>query len=149
VRELLVHFRTRAAHSDLETAIEKTLQQLEVQAGIRTQFTRSGTSLPLSPEAEVQVLHVVQEALSNVRKHAHAREVRVDMECGPVYRFRVRDDGRGFDADAAAPATHVGLRIMRERTHRIGGALSVKSRPGTGTEVLLELAVVEPESVAA
>jgi two-component system nitrate/nitrite sensor histidine kinase NarX len=149
LRELLVHFRTRAAHSNLETAIEKTLHQLENQAGIRTQFTRSGTSLPLSPEAEVQVLHVVQEALSNVRKHADAREVRVDMECGPVYRFRIRDDGRGFDTDAAAPETHVGMRIMRERTHRIGGALSVRSRLGEGAEVLLELAVAEPQSMAA
>ena len=149
VRELLVHFRTRPAHSNLETAIEKTLQQLESQTGIRTQFTRSGASLPLSPEAEVQVLHVVQEALSNVRKHAHAHEVRVNMERGPVYRFHIRDDGRGFDTDAAAPESHVGLRIMRERTQRIGGSLSVRSRPGAGTEVVLELAVVEPESVAA
>jgi len=149
VRELLVHFRTRAAHSDLETAIEKTLHQLESQTGIHTQFTRSGAALPLSPEAEVQALHIVQEALSNVRKHADARHVSVDMERGPMFRFRIRDDGRGFDADAEAPATHVGLRIMRERTQRIGGTLSVKSRPGAGTEVVLELAVVEPESMAA
>jgi len=149
VRELLVHFRTRAAHSDLETAIEKTLHQLESQTGIHTQFTRSGAALPLSPEAEVQALHIVQEALSNVRKHADARHVSVDMERGPMFRFRIRDDGRGFDADAEAPATHVGLRIMRERTQRIGGTLSVKSRPKAGTEVVLELAVVEPESMAA
>jgi len=149
VRELLVHFRTRAAHSDLETAIEKTLDQLESQTGIHPQFTRSGAALPLSPEAEVQALHVVQEALSNVRKHAGARHVSVDMERGPVFRFRICDDGRGFDADAEAPATHVGLRIMRERARRIGATLSVKSRPGAGTEVLLELAVAEPESMAA
>jgi two-component system, NarL family, nitrate/nitrite sensor histidine kinase NarX len=149
VRELLVHFRTRASQTDLESAIGQSLARLESQTGIRTSFTRSGRSLPLSPETEVQVLHIVQEALSNVRKHAGAREVEVDLQRGPVYRFRVRDDGRGFETDAEGPDTQVGLRIMRERAQRIGGRLTVQSRPAGGTEVVLELAVREQGGIAA
>jgi two-component system nitrate/nitrite sensor histidine kinase NarX len=149
VRELLVHFRTRASQTDLESAIAQSLTRLESQTDIRTGFTRSGTSLPLSPETQVQVLHILQEALSNVRKHAGAREVQVDLQRGPVCRFRVRDDGRGFEPDEAAPEMHVGLRIMRERAQRIGGFLIVQSRPGAGTEVVLEVAVSDEGGMTA
>jgi two-component system nitrate/nitrite sensor histidine kinase NarX len=61
------------------------------------------------------------------------------MERAPHYRFRVIDDGRGFDPASVTSDMHVGLRIMRERAHRIGGTLAVRSRPGEGTEVTLEL----------
>ena len=148
VRELLVHFRTRASQTDLESAIAQSLTRLESQSGVRTRFTRSGTSLPLSPETQVQVLHIVQEALSNVRKHAGPCEVQVDLQRGPVYRFRVRDDGRGFEPDKAAPELHVGLHIMRERTQRIGGSLTMSSCPGAGTEVVLEVAVSDRRAIA-
>jgi two-component system, NarL family, nitrate/nitrite sensor histidine kinase NarX len=81
---------------------------------------------------------VVQEALSNVRKHAGARQVWVDVQQAPRWRVQVRDDGRGF-ANAAHDETHVGLRIMRERAERIGAEVSVTSSPGAGTCVQLTL----------
>jgi two-component system nitrate/nitrite sensor histidine kinase NarX len=88
----------------------------------------------------VQVLHVVQEALSNVRKHARAREVWVDVQQAPQWRVEVRDDGIGFADQAATPdETHVGLRIMRERAQRIGATVEVASVPGSGTCVVLTL----------
>jgi two-component system nitrate/nitrite sensor histidine kinase NarX len=61
------------------------------------------------------------------------------MERAPHYRFRVVDDGCGFDPATVTSDMHVGLRIMRERAHRIGGTLAVRSRRGSGTEVTLEL----------
>jgi two-component system nitrate/nitrite sensor histidine kinase NarX len=79
------------------------------------------------------MLHIVQEALSNVRKHAQR------ARCGwrwsaPQWRFEIRDDGQGFDAeDNPADDTHVGLRIMRERAARIGAQVEVVSVPGSGT----------------
>jgi two-component system nitrate/nitrite sensor histidine kinase NarX len=97
--------------------------------------------MPLSPETQIQVLHIIQECLSNARKHSGAKSVRVEIERAPHYRFRVSDDGRGFDPASVTSDMHVGLRIMRERAHRIGGMLAVRSRPGEGTEVTLELPV--------
>jgi two-component system nitrate/nitrite sensor histidine kinase NarX len=115
-----------------------------------TQLQVHGNGLPLAPDLQVQVLHVVQEALSNVRKHAAARQVGVTLWHEPALRIEVRDDGRGFAAASAAPDdTHVGLRIMRERAAGIGAEVQVHSVPGQGTCVTLSLPVAEPVPAAA
>lgn len=144
VRELLMHFRTRTNTEDILPALQTTLGKFEHQSGLASHLEVRGEGLPLPPDTQVQVLHVVQEALSNVRKHAHAREVWVTLQQGPTFSVQVRDDGRGFAADAAAPdETHVGLRIMRERAARIGAVVQVRSHPGAGTEVTLTLPAKE------
>ena len=137
VRELLVHFRTRSSHEDIAAALKLTLSKFEQQSGIRAMFTESGRALPVPAEAQVQILHVVQEALSNVRKHSGASEVQVSMRRGPEYVFEVRDNGCGFEPGENASNLHVGLSIMRERATRAGAELEVKSGHGTGTTVRL------------
>jgi two-component system nitrate/nitrite sensor histidine kinase NarX len=87
----------------------------------------------------VQVLHVLQESLSNVRKHAGAAHIQLDVFKGARWRFRVRDDGVGFDVMNAPDASHVGLKIMRERAALIGARVEVNSEPGEGTSVTLTL----------
>jgi two-component system nitrate/nitrite sensor histidine kinase NarX len=148
VRELLVHFRTHLKQTDLETAIQVALQRFEGQTGIRTRFDASGTTVSLAPEVQPQVLHIVQEALSNVRKHARATKVVVEVMRDGGYVFAVRDDGRGFDLATLAERadTHVGLRIMRERAHRIGGQLEVRSEPDRGTEITLSLPIAREQA---
>jgi two-component system, NarL family, nitrate/nitrite sensor histidine kinase NarX len=148
VRELLVHFRTRLKQADLETAIGVALQRFEGQTGIRTRFEMSGTTVSLAAEVRPQVLRIVQEALSNARRHARATEVVVEVMRDHGYVFCVRDNGRGFDTATLAERadTHVGLRIMRERAHRIGGRLEIRSRPGAGTEVTLALPIAREQA---
>ncbi|HJW24084.1 MAG TPA: type IV pili methyl-accepting chemotaxis transducer N-terminal domain-containing protein [Rhodocyclaceae bacterium] len=150
VRELLVHFRTRVSHSDLDSAILSTLEKFEGQTGIRTEFDRVGTGVPLEPEDEIQVLHIVQEALSNIRKHSGASkvDVKVERSVGGV-AIEVRDDGVGFDPatnPAVASDRHVGLKIMKERAFRIGGECLVKSAVGEGTRVTLSLPRLQKET---
>ena len=140
VRELLVHFRTRTNTEDISTALQITLQKFEHQTGLKTHLLLEGDGLPLPPDVQVQVLHVVLEALSNVRKHARASTVWVEVQQSPPWRVEVRDDGQGFDADVSPGETHVGLRIMRERAQRIGAAVELSSVPGSGTCVVLTLA---------
>ena len=138
VRELLVHFRTRTNGEDIEPALRTTLRKFEHQTGLVTHYSTEGHGLPLDPDRQVQVLHVVQEALSNVRKHAGAHQVWIDVRQSPQWRFSVRDDGRGFDpGDGMLDETHVGLRIMRERAARIGAQVEVEATPGGGTSVVL------------
>jgi two-component system, NarL family, nitrate/nitrite sensor histidine kinase NarX len=140
VRELLVHFRTRTNAEDIAPALRTTLTKFEHQTGLATHLEIEGDGLPLPADVQVQVLHVVQEALSNVRKHAQAREVWVEVQQSPQWRVEVRDDGCGFGADGPVPdETHVGLRIMRERAQRIGASVEVESVPGSGTCVVLRL----------
>jgi two-component system nitrate/nitrite sensor histidine kinase NarX len=139
VRELLVHFRTRVHQADLEGAIRSTLEKFEGQTGIKTTLSVSGTGTPLDTSNETQALHIVQEALSNVRKHAGASAVTVEISRHGDCAISVRDNGRGFNPELQPGDSHVGISIMRERAHRIGGQLEILSTPGAGTEIRLTL----------
>jgi len=140
VRELLVHFRTRANVEDIEAALQTTLRKFEHQSGLKASLTMHGRGLPVPADVQVQVLHIIQEALSNVRKHARATQVWLDVQQQPHWRFEVRDDGDGFAADAAQRSeNHVGLRIMAERADRIGATVEVLPTAGRGTSVVLDL----------
>lgn len=146
VRELLVHFRTRTNTDDIEQALQETLQKFEHQTGLPAHLDVRGDGLPLPADVQVQVLHVVQEALSNARKHAGASHVVLEVRKGQRWRFTVHDDGSGFNLHQVRGASHVGLKIMNERAARIGGEVDIVSAPGTGTTVTLTL---PPHPVAA
>ncbi|MDE2000875.1 MAG: histidine kinase, partial [Burkholderiales bacterium] len=139
VRELLLHFRVRTHAEDLEPALQETLSKFEHQTGLISHLSILGQGLPLPADVQIQVLHIVQEALSNVRKHAQAQQVWVEVQTAPAWAITVRDDGKGFDTASGPPDdTHVGMRIMRERASRIGAAVSVQSGAG-GTMIELKL----------
>ncbi|MDH4234498.1 MAG: type IV pili methyl-accepting chemotaxis transducer N-terminal domain-containing protein [Gallionella sp.] len=139
VRELLVHFRTRVGSADLETAVRSALDKFEGQTGIRATFQHRGAVPDLPPEHVLQAMHIVHESLSNVRKHAGADRVDVELVCDGECILNINDNGSGFDTGYNAGDTHVGLSIMRERAHRIGAELVLESNPGQGTRVSLVL----------
>jgi two-component system nitrate/nitrite sensor histidine kinase NarX len=150
VRELLVHFRTRTSEEDIEPALRTTLSKFEHQTGLRTRLEMEGHGVALAPDVQVQVLHIVQEALSNVRKHSRAHEVTVRVSPGPSWRFEVHDDGLGFAAGTESSGeTHVGLRIMQERAGSIGATVQVVSAPGEGCSVVLDLPRTREEAASA
>lgn len=139
VRELLVHFRTRTNTEEIETALQETLQKFKHQTGLPAQMNTQGDGLPLPTDVQVQVLHVVQEALSNVRKHAQATQVTLDVLKGESWRFMVRDNGVGFDTAKTHHETHVGMKIMKERAARIGAKVSIASKVSEGSVLTLTL----------
>lgn len=140
VRALLLHFRTRTDGDDLVPALQQTLHKFRLQSGLAAELEVRGHGAPLPADQQVQLLHVVQEALSNVRKHAGAAKVKLLVEQQPQFSIEVRDDGRGFDVAAGAPDdSHVGLRIMRERAERVGAVVDIESQPGAGTRVRVAL----------
>lgn len=139
VRELLVHFRTRTNTDDIEQALQETLQKFQSQTGLPAQLQVQGQGLPLPSDVQVQVLHVLQEALSNIRKHAGATQIGLEVIKGEHWRFVVRDNGTGFDTGKHPGQSHVGLNIMRERAGRIGAEVDIVSRAGQGTIVTLTL----------
>lgn len=139
VRELLLHFRTRAEDADIVQALQTTLRKFQQQSSLPVHLQVQGHGLPLANDVQLQLLHIIQEALSNVRKHAQASQVWLDVQREPGWRFEVRDDGVGFAGSQAADETHVGLRIMRERAAAVGAQVEVVSGPGQGTRVVLSL----------
>ena len=139
VRELLMHFRTRTRSDDIESALQETLQKFQHQTALPAHMETSGEGLPLPPDVQVHALHIVQEALSNVRKHARASQVVLKVRKGPRWAFEVQDNGSGFDTSTQQGQAHVGLNIMRERARRIGAEVHIESTPGHGTQVTLVL----------
>jgi len=140
-----MNFRTRTDGDDLLPALQQTLQKFRLQSGLQAELQVDGHGAPLPADVQVQLLHVVQEALSNVRKHAQAQSVQVRLAHQPHWQIEIRDDGRGFDPVRDAPDdSHVGLRIMRERAAKVGAAVELDSQPGAGTRVRVSL----PESAA-
>ena len=139
VRELLVHFRTRTNSENIEDALNETLLKFQHQTGLPTRLEVRGEGLPLPADVQVQVLHVLQEALSNVRKHAQASHVSLEVDKGETWRFTVRDNGRGFDTETVHGETHVGAKIMQERAARIGAQVGLLSTLGQGTTLTLNL----------
>jgi two-component system nitrate/nitrite sensor histidine kinase NarX len=140
VRALLLHFRTRTDGDDLVPALQQTLHKFRLQSGLEAELEVRGHGAPLPADHQVQLLHVVQEALSNVRKHAGARGVKLVVEQQPQFSIEVQDDGRGFDTEGEGPDdSHVGLRIMRERAERVGAVVDIQSQPGSGTRVRVAL----------
>jgi two-component system, NarL family, sensor kinase len=86
---------------------------------------------------------VAQESLTNVAKHARAKQVEIVLAFGPAegVRMAVTDDGQGFDSAAVHlhPERGIGLRNMRERLAAIGGRLHIQSEPGHGTQIEVRL----------
>jgi len=141
VRELLNNFRSRLPTGDMRPAIEETVARFRRQCRTEATLKIDDHGLPLQPEQQLQILFILQEALSNVRKHAMAEHVTISIEHGRAFRLVVQDDGDGFDAARldVSDTSHVGLHIMRERAARLGAELTIDARPGLGVRIALTL----------
>jgi signal transduction histidine kinase len=108
--------------------------------GLEAAFNLYGAYRPMPPATEREFLRVGQEAIHNVKKHACARHLVVQLEYGPAeIALIVRDDGQGFETSLEPPPGHYGLTGMRERAATIGGVLEVTSELGFGTTVRLQM----------
>jgi signal transduction histidine kinase len=145
LRESLVNLRTLpSAERTVSSVLEEYLDRWKASSGISTQL-RIDPELRIPPGIELQLIRIVQEALTNVRKHARATAAKVDIRRrdGHVVGV-VSDDGVGFNPEARPRSDfpRFGLSTMRERAESIGGTLRVSSVPGQGTTVAFELPVI-------
>ena len=126
-------------------ALEDYVQRFSTQYALHVRLTAPAElrARGLPRAAEVQVVRIVQEALSNVRKHATASQALVSFaQTERGVELEITDDGRGFDPAAVGrDGSGFGLRSMRERAEELGGALEVTSGPGRGTRISVRLPV--------
>lgn len=141
VRELLSHFRTQMEEEGLKDALESLLSKFSLMTGIESSLEAGHGNTLLSPEAEIHVFHIIQEALANVRKHSRATKVKVSLSDDWPIRAAVEDNGVGFVMSSidGKGVHHMGLSIMRERASKLGGYLEIYSNPGEGTRVMLHI----------
>ena len=128
VRELLLNFRTKISNKDFPEAVTSLLARFEQQTQIEVDTAWRDDGPSLNNDEQLQVIFILQESLSNIRKHAQAHHVVVELDNRHDFTLRIRDDGVGFDTGRLKNMSeaHVGLGIMQERARRINAVLSVE-----------------------
>ncbi|MDN4613384.1 sensor histidine kinase [Leifsonia sp. F6_8S_P_1B] len=122
----------RLAEDSLDRALRRVTARFEDETGVPAAYTVTGEPRPAPPTVEVVALRVLQEALANVRKHAGARSVSVELAYEPgELRLQVADDGSGFDT--AAPREGYGIDGMSARVREAGGRFELSARADVGT----------------
>ncbi|UNU44465.1 hypothetical protein EAO27_18440 [Sphingopyxis sp. YF1] len=135
----------RAPRSDagLETVLLDLARDITAGSGIDVRMASEGTPHGLHPIAFEEIERICEEAIRNVVHHSEAGTLRIDLLWGARdLKLALRDDGKGIPEDVASQGSrsgHYGLVGMRERAERIGADLTVSSRPGSGTEVVLSI----------
>ena len=150
LRGLLTHFRSPMDPQGLLHALEAAVHRFRDCSGAALEFVNELPGLALGPDEEAQVFHIVQEALSNVARHASARHARLQVAPTPLggVDIVVEDDGAGLPAAGAGGGSHYGLEIMVERARRLGGTLEIGAREGGGTRVHLALPAARSRAAA-
>ncbi len=140
VRRLAVELRpTSLDDFGLAPALERLASVTAERSELKVQLNVASPETALSPELETAIYRIVQEALTNIVKHAEARSVSIVVATtASGVRAVIEDDGRGFDLQAVRDGA-LGLVGMRERVGLLGGRFAVESAPGRGTTILVEL----------
>jgi len=131
---------------DFAGALKKVSEQVVQGTGIQLHFRTNGASTEPAQPVEDNLLRICQEAVTNAVKHAHPKEIEVNLQQSPnELCLRIRDDGCGFNASGpdASKDGHFGLVGIRERVKSIGGQLYLNSRLGAGTEIAVTVPILQ------
>jgi len=138
IRESIDQLSTEIRSLSIVPALKNYIREFGNNNAIKVRFDAPRALPNLSPVAELQLLRIAQEALTNVRRHALATEIEVKLEStSDEVEMIVKDNGKGFtlaDLEESPPGYH-GLNIIKERAEAFGGSLNISTAPGEGTAV--------------
>jgi len=137
LRELMCNFRVPLDPKGIEVSLENLVNRFKSEEGIAT-FLQVKGKIKVDPEVEMQIMRITQEALSNIRKHASARNVRILLTAKPHCQLLIEDDGIGFVKDQShgeIMGNNIGMNIMKERAQRIGAEIEIESEVDEGTRI--------------
>jgi signal transduction histidine kinase len=139
IEESIAGLRTNLMQQGLVHALQDYVDQFEERHLIKTSLRTDDAAEGLSPQTSLQLFRFIQEALTNVRKHAQAHQVTVTLisNGSGLLKVVIADDGQGFfpGSQRNGKARPLGLKSMRERITSLGGTFSVASESGEGTQV--------------
>jgi len=142
IREAIDQLSTEIKSVPLIPSLANYAREFGDNNGIRVHFDVANPFPQLSPVAELQLLRIAQEVMTNVRRHAHATEVEVKLEnSDKAVALLIKDNGQGFnpaDLEQSPPGYH-GLNIIKERAEGLGGNVTISATPGEGTTVRVSL----------
>lgn len=145
-RHAIDQLRISIYDAALAELLQETLDEFRESSGIPTECTLEPPDLRLPVEINAQLVRIVQESLSNIRKHAHAHQVQVQTFIKNDWLIlEVRDDGVGFQPDEVSRHSQYGLRGMQERAEMIGAELQIISQPNQGATVQVRLPLSQLE----
>jgi two-component system sensor histidine kinase DegS len=127
----------------LVPALRWLVDHMGRESGINTRIRVNGEKRKLSPQAEVAIFRVTQEALNNIKRHSKAKEARVTLEFDKeFFKVKIEDNGQGFrppqKLERLAASGKLGLIDMQQRIGLLGGTLKIRSKPGEGTSLLIK-----------
>jgi signal transduction histidine kinase/ligand-binding sensor domain-containing protein len=134
----------RSEDEDLAARLSKMAKQATSTTAVKVDFQVVGAYRPLAAEVENELLRIAQEAITNIVRHADAKQIKIGLNFdAKKLRMTIADDGCGFtrQANSSGPDGHFGLKGMEERAEQIGAELIIKSAPGQGTQVSVETVI--------
>jgi two-component system nitrate/nitrite sensor histidine kinase NarX len=150
LRELIAHCRVPIEQQGLVPAVKRAVEKFRKETGIHILLQCEEQTLALPSNMELNAYRIVQEALTNIKKHANAYIVRVLLtrDNDGNIRILIENDGKGFDQEKiqSSEGDHLGLTIMKERAKHLGGNLKIESEPDEGTRVELRFRYQDTES---
>jgi two-component system nitrate/nitrite sensor histidine kinase NarX len=142
LRELIAHCRVPIEQQGLVPAVKRAVEKFRKETGIHILLQTDEQTLLLPSNMELNAYRIVQEALTNIKKHANAYIVRVLLQHDDEGNISIliENDGKGFDQRKihSSQGEHLGLTIMKERARHLGGELKIESEPDEGTRVELK-----------
>ncbi len=150
-QRIMMNLRPPILEQGLVAAVQWLAAGFEQRTGIAARVASSSDSLQVPPDVQLVAYRTAQEALTNISKHAHPRQVAIDLsDTEGVLTLEVSDDGQGIAPEALAKPRAFGLRGLQERARTVQGWLDISSRPGQGTSVILSVpltsAALPPDS---
>jgi two-component system nitrate/nitrite sensor histidine kinase NarX len=139
LRELMCNFRVPLDPKGIEASLENLVKRFKSEESIAIYLQVEGR-FKVEPEVEMQIVRITQEALSNIRKHAKARNVRILLNAKPNCQLLIEDDGVGFTKDkntSKIMGNNIGMNIMQERAQRVGAQIEIESETDEGTRIIV------------
>lgn len=139
-RNVALNLRPPALDLGLVPALEWLAEDFSLRTELPCSVEATAGEVALGEKAAIELFRIAQESLTNVARHAGARHVRLALQqSGGTLQLSIHDDGCGFDPQGPSRVGHFGLLGMRERALRLGAELEIRSRPGQGTTIAVQL----------
>lgn len=139
VRESIDGLRAQP-NEDIKTSMQVWIATFRQRSPLDIQFSAPEEMLDLPAIVSTELIRILQEGLTNIRKHARASHVKITLgRSSDFVELSIQDNGQGFDYRPSENLRHFGLRIMRERAERLGGTFELDTAPGSGAKLLAHI----------